>query len=215
MDSAIERLTGEGDLVEVLITLWLCRSGGRTFFLIMKTIAEVAIGIVLLALVPIASLERFEEEDESVGLVRQKKGGLFLGLRGEERPLQPKKSDRPLRSSTETRIEQFLASCQPVYDFEEPSDSYFAAWMMERDAQVTMLSRKEKLQLLGEAYSLLDGVALFRPKWKPRLVERKMGEVRAGVRKALLLDEHKEPPSGFETPVFKGKRHTRDVFIIR
>ena len=97
------------------------------------------------------------------------------------------------------------------YDFEDPSDTYLAAWLKERDAQRQWLSRKEKLKLLAEAFSLIDGVSLFEPDWKPRLVEQKKHEIRAGVGKALLLEEREETFGGFEMPVFQTRRRSDHV----
>ena len=173
----------------------------------MKTFVEVAFGIAFLALIPLVLLDRNRSEDEAITV---KKGGTnfgFFGLGKDERMRQLTKSERPLISAVDSRINHFLASCRPVYDFEDPADVYLLAWQKVREAQeVRWLGSKNRLDLLAEASSAIEGVALFAPRWKPHLVERKRLEIRGEVEKSFLVLQDEEPKEDFEMPVFQSRR---------
>ena len=177
----------------------------------MKAIGEVALGIAVLALIPLASSNRFRGEEDAAS---QRQGYRLFGLGENRRTEQPTKTDRPLVFAIDTPVSAmdgsvggFLASCEPVYDFEDPADSYFTAWNLEKKAREgKWLSSEERLKLLAEAYSYIEGVALFTPEWKPSLAKRMKKKIGVGVQDALQTEQVGVQNGIVETPDFESVR---------
>ena len=155
----------------------------------MKVAVEICIGVMILALIPLVFSSRMKNRDQLINVHEQGGNRDSYSLTDSIQTEQPTKSNSYLSGSTRIRVDEILELYGPVYDFDEPSDGYFAGWMKVRESQEEGIALTVKMRLLGEGYSFLSGVELAEPEWKPQLVERKIVEIRSRLKKSLLAEQ--------------------------
>jgi hypothetical protein len=156
----------------------------------MKTATTTTIGVVALLVAVLCGVVNLKtdhhSEDRHDAQVRPMRA---VPTQGEERRLTNR---RERVRGPESEFQRHLSKIEPITAFEEPSDGYFHAYLMSRDAEKLLAqgeqpsNREDVLELLEKSYAYFLGVRETAPDWKVQMVLGRLEKTKSSLREAYF-----------------------------
>lgn len=156
----------------------------------MKTATTMTIGVVALLVAVMCGVVNLKtdrhSEDRHNPQVRPTR---TVSALGEERR-STKRRERV--RNPESEFQRHLSKIEPITAFEEPSDGYFQAYLLTRNAE-SLLNQGEQantkrsvLEQLEKSYAYFLGVRETAPDWKVQMVLARLEKTKDSLREAYL-----------------------------
>lgn len=156
----------------------------------MKTATSTTIGIVALLVAVLCGVVNLKTDhhpkDRHDPQVRPMR---TVSTHGEERRLTKR---RERVRSPESEFLRHLSKIEPITAFEEPSDGYFQAYLLTRNAESLLnqgqqaSTREAVLEQFEKSYAYFLGVRETAPDWKAQMVLARLEKTKSSLREAYF-----------------------------
>jgi hypothetical protein len=156
----------------------------------MKTATTTTIGVVTLLVAVMCGVFNLEIDSHSEDCQNpQGRPMRTVSTRGEEHRSTKR---REHARNPESEFQRHLSKIEPITAFEEPSDGYFQAYLLTRNAE-SLLNQGDKdntkravLEQLEKSYAYFLGVRETAPDWKVQMVLARLEKTKDSLREAYL-----------------------------
>ena len=156
----------------------------------MKTATTTTIGVVALLMAVLCGVVNLKtdhhSEDRHDPQVRPMR---TVSTHGEERKLTKR---RERVRNPESEFQRHLSKIEPITAFEEPSDGYFQAYLLTRNAESLLnqgeqsSTREAVLEQFEKSYAYFLGVRETAPDWKVQMVLARLEKTKSSLREAYF-----------------------------